>query len=85
MFYCNQCGECCRHLDNSVLYQTLNRGDGICKYLDGNLCTIYNNRPLLCRVDESYFAYYKEIYSLEEYYEMNYQSCLNLQSNQEEK
>jgi hypothetical protein len=79
MFFCSQCGQCCRNLDKSDLYQELHRGDGICKYLDGNLCSIYEKRPLLCRVEESYEAYFKDQYSLEEYYRLNYESCQKLQ------
>ena len=54
MFHCDKCGICCRSLRRSPLYRELDRGDGVCRYLDGNLCSIYATRPLLCRVDESY-------------------------------
>lgn len=40
MFKCDKCGECCRHLDKSEEYRELDRGDGVCKYLDQNLCSI---------------------------------------------
>ena len=49
MFYCDRCGACCRNLRKSKLYAELDRGDGTCRYLAGNLCSIYENRPLLCR------------------------------------
>ena len=78
MFFCDQCGECCRNLDKSQIYQLLHNGDGICRYLKGNLCTIYENRPLLCRVEESYFAFFKNQMTLEEYYEKNYEACKKL-------
>ena len=78
MFYCDRCGACCRHLELSPLYRELDRGDGICKYLSGNLCSIYENRPLLCRVDESYDAFFKDVMSLEVYYKLNYESCNKL-------
>lgn len=80
MFICNQCGECCRNLHKSDLYSQLDRGDGVCIYLKGNLCSIYEERPLLCRVDESYNVYLKETYSLETYYKLNYEGCKKLQS-----
>jgi hypothetical protein len=80
MFKCNCCGECCRNLDKSDVYQNLDRGDGTCRYLEGNLCSIYSQRPVLCRVDECYELYFKEQYSLEEYYEMNYRICKKLQN-----
>ncbi len=79
MFKCSECGECCRNLDKSELYIDLDRGDGVCKYLDGNLCSIYDDRPLLCRVDDSYWKYFKEKFTLEEYYKLNYEVCRRLQ------
>jgi len=78
MFKCDQCGECCRHLKNSSIYKELDRGDGVCKYLVDNVCSIYDTRPLQCRVDESYQVFFKELYSLDEYYKLNYEGCKNL-------
>lgn len=75
MFKCNKCGCCCRHLDKSELYKELDRGDGTCKYLQGNLCTIYAERPLLCRIDECYEKFFKDQMTLEEYYKVNYEMC----------
>lgn len=83
MFKCVKCGECCRNLDKSDLYRTLNRGDGVCKFLEGNQCTIYEIRPLLCRIDESYWTFFKDKYSLEEYYKLNYEACNKLQKKEE--
>jgi len=40
MFQCDRCGCCCRNLHKSEIYAELDRGDGVCKYLLGNLCTI---------------------------------------------
>lgn len=48
-------------------------------YLKGNLCSIYETRPLLCRVEESYEAYFKDIISKDEYDEMNTKACRVLQ------
>lgn len=78
MFNCNKCGACCRNLKLSSIYRDLDRGDGVCKYLDGNLCSIYLKRPLICRVDESYELLYKEKISLDEYYQLNYEACKKL-------
>lgn len=75
MFQCERCGQCCRHLDRSEIYKELNRGDGVCIHLKDNLCSIYETRPILCRVDESYEYYFKELYSKQEYYELNYKAC----------
>ncbi|MCR5557073.1 MAG: YkgJ family cysteine cluster protein [Butyrivibrio sp.] len=79
-YACEKCGSCCRHLDRSELYKELDRGDGICKYLSNNLCTIYDKRPLLCRIDESYDAFFSEIYTKDEYYGLNKEACNYLQT-----
>ncbi len=80
MFKCIQCGNCCRHLERSELYKDLDRGDGVCRYLSDNLCSIYEDRPLLCRSEESYNEYFSEIYTREEYYRLNEETCIKLQS-----
>ena len=78
MFFCEKCGECCKHLDRSDLYKDLDRGDGVCKYLKQNICSIYDKRPIICRVDESYYSFFKEQISLEDYYKLNYDACNKL-------
>lgn len=78
MFPCNKCGACCRNLHLSPLYAKLDRGDGVCKYLSGDLCSIYGSRPLLCRVDESYEKFFKDVMSLEDYYQLNRKTCEEL-------
>ena len=78
MFECDCCGYCCRNLDKSNLYDDLNRGDGVCKYLIGNLCSIYNERPLFCRVDECYDLFFKDTLSKDEYYRLNMEECKKL-------
>lgn len=75
MFKCDKCGQCCRNLRLSKEYTDLDRGDGICRYLDGNLCSIYESRPLKCRIDDCYEMLFKESMSKEEYYRLNYESC----------
>lgn len=80
MFHCDKCGACCRNLSYSPLYKELDRGDGICKYLNGNLCSIYDKRPLVCRVDDSYNVLFKDKLSLEEYYQLNYEACIKLKT-----
>lgn len=75
MFKCTCCGECCRNLDKSELYKDLDRGDGTCRYLKENMCSIYEKRPTLCRVDDCYEIYLRDKYSLEDYYKLNYKVC----------
>ncbi len=81
MFRCDMCGECCRNLRRSPLYSALDDGTGVCKYLDGNRCSIYSTRPLLCRVDECYDAFFCKIMTKEAYYRQNYEACEALKKN----
>ena len=62
--------------DNSEL----DRGDGVCRYLVGNLCSIYPSRPLLCRIDESYDYFFKDSMTREEFYRANLQVCSKLKT-----
>ncbi len=80
MFPCDKCGECCRNLNISELYKDLDRGDGICKYLEGNLCSIYESRPLKCRIDESYDRFFSAKMTREEYYKLNLAVCSSLKN-----
>lgn len=82
MFKCDKCGLCCRSLKLNPMYKELDRGDGVCKYLEGNLCSIYEQRPLICRVDDAYEVFFKSKMTKEEYYEINYKSC-NILKNKE--
>lgn len=75
MFKCDKCGKCCKNLKDSAIYSELDRGDGTCRYLVGNLCSIYETRPLLCRVDECYEKMFKDVMDKEEYYRINYEAC----------
>lgn len=81
-FYCDGCGECCRHVNNGgeavEMFRKLDRGDGVCINLDGDLCRIYHERPDWCSVDGSYNAYFKNHCTRKEFYDMNYRECYRL-------
>lgn len=72
MFICDKCCECCRNLHKSSLYDELHTGDDS---IQDNLCLIYENRPLLCRIDDCYEIMFKEKLSYNEYIEFNYKYC----------
>lgn len=80
-FNCEMCGSCCRQLYRNKSYETLDKGDGSCIYLDisTNLCSIYETRPLICRVDDFYDQNLLQTLSKEEYYQLNYLACKSLQ------
>lgn len=55
-FPCSSCGLCCRRVNFSNETNFLDRGDGVCHFLneETNLCNIYDERPLVCRVKDYY-------------------------------
>ncbi|QNK58181.1 YkgJ family cysteine cluster protein [Paenibacillus sp. PAMC21692] len=77
MFNCDQCGLCCKKVGITEQYKHLDRGDGVCLHFDisTNLCGIYEDRPVICRVDESYDLFYKDKMSQQEFYYLNYKAC----------
>ena len=75
MFDCKQCGACCKHLDIVDYLPDHNRGDGVCKYLQAdNKCSIYNDRPPVCRGEYVYHRYYEHM-SVKDYYAFLYTLC----------
>lgn len=79
-FDCDKCGLCCRSLYLRLdIYMFLDRGDGICKYFveDKNLCGIYEDRPLICRVKDGYKAFFSDM-DYDEYIKMTKRSCQQL-------
>ena len=80
MFKCNCCGTCCRNIGGVKLYEDLDDGTGVCKYFNvsTNLCEIYEKRPLKCRIDDAYKVIFYKYMPLEEYYNINYESCKKL-------
>lgn len=83
MYKCDMCGCCCRHIGNSEIYKNLDNGHGVCKYLVGNLCSIYNKRPLLCRIDETYNQIFYKLMDIEMYYNLNKIECKKLKKMEE--
>lgn len=79
-FPCTVCGACCRHISNIVQLKDFDLGNGICKELDlkSNKCKIYENRPLICRIDKMYDAFSK-VWSKKEFYSYNARACNELQ------
>ena len=69
-----------------LIYQYLDRGDGVCWHFDvkTRLCKIYDKRPLICRVEEGYPIFFKEI-PYEEYLAKTYAACEILKAKLKEK
>lgn len=64
-------------LNKSELTSKLHNGDGICFHLDREkkTCTIYEDRPYFCRIEEGYDNYFKDTMTKEEFYRLNYEAC----------
>ena len=75
MFACSMCGECCRHINLIPELTEFDNGSGVCIYLQGNLCSIYENRPDICNVDVMYEKKFKTKYTKEEFYKVNQDAC----------
>ena len=79
---CSKCGLCCKLFQKVSLpdaMASLDAGTGQCKYLDGNLCSIYSQRPGFCNSQWMYEQYYKKQYTQDEYEQMLHQQCEYLQ------
>lgn len=59
------------------------KGNGTCMYLKDNLCSIYDNRPDICRIDYMFEKIYKTIMTKDEYYKLNYKACRELITNKQ--
>jgi len=81
MFPCTSCGLCCQNISNIKELERYDLGNGICKYFDSisNLCTIYENRPDICRVDKMFDLVYSKEFTQEEFYIGNAKVCNDLQ------
>ena len=76
-FPCNGCGKCCRKVANSPQTMWLDRGDSVCRHFDEiqNSCTIYENRPLICRVEDYYEKYLSDKIPWNKFVEINVKIC----------
>lgn len=80
MYPCTKCGACCKMIYKSpIADKNMLNNDGSCKYLVNNSCSIYENRPEFCNVKIMYEKYYKNDYSLLQFYQMNAEVCNQLQ------
>ena len=77
---CSKCDAvCCRHVKSDIL----DRGDGVCKWLDQQqgICRIYDDRPTICNVDKYYEEHnLQRIMSKEEWYDIQHECCEKLRS-----
>lgn len=77
-FFCDKCGECCRHISNIVQLASFDRGDGVCIHLKGCECEIYELRPDICNVEKMYEKVFSQAYTREAFYNLNKKACESL-------
>lgn len=71
---CSKCSAlCCKQMGKIIT--EYDRGDGICKYLEDNKCSIYDDRPFICNTVKIYEKYFSNKYTIEQWNEMNHKAC----------
>lgn len=80
-FPCSSCGLCCQHVHLAVETRPLDRGDGTCRHYDATSrqCSIYDDRPDICRVDHQYAMHYAKQHTWDEFVVLNLRVCTALQ------
>lgn len=80
-FPCTKCGACCKNISDIKELESFDIGNGVCRHLDtqNNACKIYAVRPTICRINAMYEQEYRRLYSKEEFYALNIESCKILQ------
>lgn len=81
MFSCTVCGECCRQVKLAEETKSFDRGDGTCRHFNDHTkqCNIYDERPLICRVDAMFDNHYHKTMTRSEFYRLNAVCCNILQ------
>jgi Fe-S-cluster containining protein len=81
MFPCTKCGICCKSLKSHNLYEKMDRGDGVCIHFNEleSLCSIYEDRPSICRIDDMYEQFFLEKMTKEDYFIVNAVLCYEAQ------
>jgi len=79
-FPCSRCGACCRNVYLADETKMLDRGDGCCIHYDDQtkLCTVYDQRPSVCRVDVQFRENYSHLMSWNEFCKINLDACKKL-------
>ncbi|MCG3746033.1 YkgJ family cysteine cluster protein [Vibrio cincinnatiensis] len=80
-FPCSSCGLCCRRVNQSMETAFLDRSDGVCRYFDEqtHLCTVYEQRPLVCRVEDYYKENLASSITWDAFIDLNVEICNELQ------
>jgi hypothetical protein len=74
------CGECCKNLDKSLFIPNWTRALGLVStWLV--ICAVFMIIDLFyVGLYESYEAFFKDIYGIDEYYRLIYEACIKLKN-----
>ena len=79
IFVCDQCGICCKHIDQIPQLKQFDQGNGRCINLtNNNLCAIYEDRPEICNIAKMYELEYCRQMTEDEYLYLNFEGCKEL-------
>lgn len=84
MYKCVKCGKCCELMHllpiGDKWRELLDDGNGKCKYLtQEKLCSIFENRPIVCNHKELYRKYYVATMTYEEFDSIIETQCSRIQ------
>lgn len=82
-FPCISCGLCCKNVgiylklgnfkkDHPLYFPYKAKKDGSCSKLKNNLCTVYDNRPIVCNIEK--LAGFLNV-DIKEFYKANAEMC----------
>lgn len=78
---CTKCGLCCQHIEHIPELKMFDLGNGTCRYFNPKVgCVIYDDRPLVCKIDEYFKLVKSEFSSKLTFYQANANVCNELQS-----
>lgn len=55
-------------------------GDGTCKYLRKNLCTVFEQRPNICRTEYMFRKYYSKTMTYAEFETKSLDACMQIKA-----
>lgn len=95
-FKCDMCGLCCKKIGTALKNKGIHPGldeaieafpyklvDGKCPKFKRNRCTVYEDRPLICRIDDLYTKYPDLAENREAWHNKQYESCAALKKEDE--
>ena len=65
-------------LQHIPILSNYDQGNGVCRYLENDLCSIYEDRPPICNTEKMYLLYFKDEMAENEFIGINIISCIQI-------